>query len=243
MGWRVALGLLKLRDQVDEAFPGRNKASDGTIGDAAHASTTSDHNPDWSGVVRALDLTHDPAHGADMGRISEALRKSQDPRIAYLIFNRRIVSSTVNPWVWRAYSGSDPHTNHMHVSTVRDNSISDRQSSWAIGVEPEEEIDMASMVEIMARLDEVRSLAATCERILVSGAAKLEEDSPLFRPPSGDPERIMLPFTLDGVYPTVPNPWVYLANRLENAAGGLTDEDRELIRALVSRIDSQLQAP
>ncbi|MQB02542.1 MAG: hypothetical protein GEU78_20460, partial [Actinobacteria bacterium] len=80
MAWRVARSLLTLRDQVDAAAPNRSKRSDGTIGDAAHASRSSDHNP-WvkdgaTGVVTAIDLTHDPAGGANMHTISEALRTS-----------------------------------------------------------------------------------------------------------------------------------------------------------------------
>ncbi|HKV33547.1 MAG TPA: hypothetical protein VJP89_04485, partial [Pyrinomonadaceae bacterium] len=61
MAWRVAKSLLRLREQINELAPNRSKASDGTIGDAAHASRKSDHNPwvkDGSiGVVTAMDIT------------------------------------------------------------------------------------------------------------------------------------------------------------------------------------------
>lgn len=68
-GWRVASSLLVLRSQVDALWPGRRKDSDGTIGDANHALSDSDHNP-WvkdglMGVVTAMDITHDPAKGCD----------------------------------------------------------------------------------------------------------------------------------------------------------------------------------
>lgn len=43
--WRAAEALRQLRRQVDAAFPGRVKANDGTVGDAAHQSRASDHNP------------------------------------------------------------------------------------------------------------------------------------------------------------------------------------------------------
>ena len=71
--------------------PGRNKASDGTIGDAAHQATSSDHNPRLirglgaTPVVTAADITHDPARGADMAAVTEELRVSQDSRIKYVI--------------------------------------------------------------------------------------------------------------------------------------------------------------
>src|SRR5262245_33953750 len=43
--WRVAQCLLTLLGQVDELAPKRSRRCDGTIGDAAHAARTSDHNP------------------------------------------------------------------------------------------------------------------------------------------------------------------------------------------------------
>ena len=71
--WRVAKSLEHLRTQVNNAFPNRSKASDGTIGDISHQGRESDHNP-WVvdagiGVVTALDVTHDPAHGCDAGKL------------------------------------------------------------------------------------------------------------------------------------------------------------------------------
>jgi hypothetical protein len=93
MAWRLARSLVVLRDQVNKAAPNRRKGSDGTIGNAAHRNRESDHNPDQQGVVRALDITHDPQNGMDAGRLAEALRVSKDPRIKYIISNRRIATS------------------------------------------------------------------------------------------------------------------------------------------------------
>jgi hypothetical protein len=137
-GWRVARGLDKLLAQINAMAPNRSKASDGSIGDATHQSTSSDHNPDEFGIVRARDFTQDPAHGADMFAISEALRLSRDRRIKYVIFNRRIFSATNTPWTWRPYDGPSAHTEHMHVSTVADNAIADDTRDWEIGMTPEE---------------------------------------------------------------------------------------------------------
>lgn len=132
MSWRTAAALLTLREQVDAAAPGRSKRSDGTIGDPAHAARTSDHNPNAAGVVRALDLTHDPSAGADMAALSEALRGSRDQRIKYLIFDGRICSATVSPWVWRSYYGSNPHRTHLHVSVSNRASIYDADGRWTL---------------------------------------------------------------------------------------------------------------
>jgi hypothetical protein len=134
--WRVAKSLLTLLSAVDAAFPGRSKASDGTIGDAAHAGRESDHNP-WVkdglvGVVTAIDITHDPASGCDASRIVAALVASRDRRIKYIIWNRQIVNSTVSPWLWRTYRGPNPHTQHFHLSVSSSKSHFDDESPWTI---------------------------------------------------------------------------------------------------------------
>lgn len=134
MTWRVAKSLLKFRDQVNAKFPARSKASDGTIGDEAHASRSSDHNPWFKdagvGIVSALDITHDPAHGVDSYLMAEQLRQSHDPRIKYIISNRRICSATVDPWVWRAYNGPNPHDKHVHISVKGIKAEYDDDKPW-----------------------------------------------------------------------------------------------------------------
>ena len=130
--WRAAKSLEQLRAQIDKRAPKRSKTFDGTVGDDAHASRDSDHNPSADGVVLAMDVTHDPAHGMDMATVAETLRVSQDPRIAFVIHNKRIFSSTVQPWKWRKYSGADPHLHHGHVSVVHDPSLYDSVKPWAI---------------------------------------------------------------------------------------------------------------
>jgi len=124
MSWRVARSLEVLRDQINAAYPGRNTASDGTIGDAAHQASVSDHNPDAGGVVRALDITHDLDSGCDIDRLTDELVASRDPRISYLIANGLITGPDYG-WVWDSYDGSDPHTNHFHLSVVGDGRADD----------------------------------------------------------------------------------------------------------------------
>lgn len=113
MAWRVARSLDQLRKQVQIAYPNRSRISDGTIGDAAHCPGPSDHCPNSADVVCALDLTHDPAAGADMDLLSESIKN--DPRVKYLIWDRRIWNARISR-SWRPYSGSNPHTKHMHIS-------------------------------------------------------------------------------------------------------------------------------
>jgi len=134
VAWRVAKALLTMRDQVNDHAPNRNKRSDGTIGDTAHKSRSSDHNA-WIqdsgyGVVSALDITHDPNNGVDTWAMAEWLRQKRDARIKYVISNKRIFSSTTSPWTWRKYTGSNPHSSHMHVSVKSTKSHYDNTRDW-----------------------------------------------------------------------------------------------------------------
>lgn len=144
MAWRVARSLDVLLHQINERFPNRSKASDGSIGDAAHASRASDHNPWYGpGIVTARDYTHDPAHGVDIARLSDELAASRDPRIKYVICNRLILDSRPgnNPWRWMPYHGSNPHTKHLHLSVV-DSPLCDDTRPWnlpMLGGAPQQE--------------------------------------------------------------------------------------------------------
>jgi len=94
--------------QATAIKPSRKKASDGLLPSAAHLkqNPNSDHN---TGL--AVDLTHDPKHGIDCAEIFKNLQN--DPRVKYLIFNRKIWTPQkgIDP-----YTGSNPHTNHIHIS-------------------------------------------------------------------------------------------------------------------------------
>ena len=152
MAWRVAKALLKLRTQIDAQYPNRSKKADGAIGDAAHASRSSDHNP-WikdggHGIVSAIDITHDLKSGLDTWSLGEHLRLKKDRRIKYVISNKRIFSSTTSPWTWRRYTGSNPHSQHIHVSVKATKNHYDDDSEWNLPgggtpteTEPEAESD------------------------------------------------------------------------------------------------------
>lgn len=136
MAWRLAKSLDTLRNQVNKAYPNRHKSSDGTIGDEAHAVRSSDHNP-WvkdgsMGVVTAIDFTHDPVNSLDAHKLAQSIVDSEDPRIKYVISNKRICSSTQSPWTWRKYSGSNPHTKHMHLSVKADKKFYDDEAPWSV---------------------------------------------------------------------------------------------------------------
>lgn len=126
MTWRPARSVTDLRDQANAAAPHRSTASDGILGDTAHAATASDHNPNAAGVVCAIDITDDPTNGMPAHQWARALVAAvvagtvqPPPDLKYMISNRQIVSQTREPWVWRTYSGASPHTEHVHISVGR----------------------------------------------------------------------------------------------------------------------------
>ncbi len=129
----LAPSLAALRSEVDERWPERDKASDGWIGDPSHAARPSDHNPDWSagGVVRALDIDID---GINVRRLLTEL--VGDPRVWYVIHNRRIYSRTYD-WSARAYTGSNPHTAHVHVSLMHSRAAEETTTVWLGERKPE----------------------------------------------------------------------------------------------------------
>jgi hypothetical protein len=103
--------------QATALYPKRKKVSDGLLPSLAHrkASPNSDHN---TGL--AVDLTHDPDKGVDCVVIFEKLK--EDERVSYLIFNKKIWSRDKAKSGNRPYSGSNPHTKHLHISINPDKS-------------------------------------------------------------------------------------------------------------------------
>jgi hypothetical protein len=108
----AALAVLR---QATALAPKRKKASDGLLPSKAHikANPNSDHN---TGL--AVDLTHDPKAGIDCAEIFEKLK--EDERVSYLIFNKKIWSRIKAKSGNRPYSGSNPHSKHLHISINAD---------------------------------------------------------------------------------------------------------------------------
>lgn len=130
--WVLTKGLQNLRDQMNAAFPDRDKTSDGTIGDAAHAAGISGHDPDdvpnshaeWNGdpdstpEVRAWDMDSDlRSPGVTAQQVVDHIRglPGVSSVLRYMIYNRKIYKAS-NGWVPEAYYGLSPHTEHIHFS-------------------------------------------------------------------------------------------------------------------------------
>jgi hypothetical protein len=123
MTWKLVAGGTVLRDQVNKRWPNRDKASDGSIGDSAHADRVSDHNPDSKGVVHAIDIDEDLRGSKNDNRwFADQLiayartKRPASARLKYVVYEDQIASGTYaqQNWVWR--DGDYGHTEHMHVS-------------------------------------------------------------------------------------------------------------------------------
>jgi hypothetical protein len=138
--WHNSQSLMKLRREVDAMWPNRDKSSDGTIGDAAHSKSKSEHNPvghpygpeyGTKGAVHAIDIT---AKDIDADLVVSQL--IGDRRAWYVIYNGKIYSKTYG-WVERDYTGSNPHSTHLHLSLAADDQNSAvfnelDESAWGV---------------------------------------------------------------------------------------------------------------
>lgn len=131
--WALTRGLQTVRTEFNGTFKLRDKRSDGSIGDQAHASGTSGHNPDRTGAaeyrdgdakneVRAIDVDRDlvPGSGIDwMERVIQYIVKRARAGFyvpfRYIIYKRRIWSRS-DGWRTRAYTGKNAHDQHAHFS-------------------------------------------------------------------------------------------------------------------------------
>lgn len=120
--YTIAPAVRSVLTQATIYIPGRDKQSDGLLGDASHAARKSDHNPDWStpeGWVRACDLTHNPEKGLDAHLWVRWYLLSGLPgveRIQYVISKDEIWNRDRKNEGFREYTGANEHMHHCHIS-------------------------------------------------------------------------------------------------------------------------------
>jgi hypothetical protein len=143
--WILVPCLVELRNEFNEIAPGRDKASDGSIGDPAHQNTISDHNPDEIGTVPIRDAdSRNEVHAIDVDIdlrlpglsmeevvqfILKRCRSGAEKRLRYIIYNRRIWSAS-SDWVQKPYSGANAHDKHAHFSASYDTAREASTASW-----------------------------------------------------------------------------------------------------------------
>lgn len=146
MAWRLAPTLVQFRKEVNEHYPLRDKTSDGTLGNAAHAASVSDHNPDSRGVVCAIDIDEDvdgskttvyprfnpgQALATVVDRVLELARAGQLPQLNYVIYEGRIWSRRTG-FTPKVYTGVNAHDHHGHFSVYHDPRLADLLTPWNI---------------------------------------------------------------------------------------------------------------
>jgi glycosyl hydrolase family 25 len=166
--WVLVPCLISLRDEFNRLAPSRDKASDGSIGDAAHAGESSDHNPDETGTtpyedadrineVHAIDvdkdLTGSPLTMEQCVQIIAARHRSgADDRLQNVIFNRRIWSRSWG-WTQRDYTtGSNPHDRHAHFSARYTTEQENDTGPWGL-LEEDDDMATISQTDFNARMD------------------------------------------------------------------------------------------
>lgn len=145
--WILVPSLISLRDEFNMLAPNRDHASDGSIGNEAHANSSSDHNPDETGAtpyedadkrneVHAID-TDDDLRLPDwsmskcVGIIVMRHRTGLDDRLQNVIYNRVIYSRSWG-WTGRVYSGASPHTEHAHFSNRYTDAAESNTKPWGL---------------------------------------------------------------------------------------------------------------
>jgi hypothetical protein len=118
MAWYLNPALSAFRTAVNAAYPTRDKASDGTIGDEHH-KPPSDHLEDADGSVDAWDMDVEvngkgKPYAADVEHLKRVFQAHEASR--YWIHNGQIASRS-NGWRREAYDGANPHNLHVHWNT------------------------------------------------------------------------------------------------------------------------------
>lgn len=155
--WYLASSLIALGNELNAHWPRRDCSSDGAIGDESHQARKSDHNPDWDagGVVRAIDIDN---NGIDVNAVLKAL--IGDQRVWYVIWNGYIYSRTYS-WAKRKYTGSDPHTGHIHVSIQHTKAAETDTSKWLSANTPPPLDDWEAIMALFNSKDEfIAAIAA-----------------------------------------------------------------------------------
>lgn len=133
MAWVLTVGLQTVRGEFNQVFPGRDKTTDGSVGNTVHQTSVSGHNPDRTGSaeyrdgdaldeVRAIDVDRDLVPGSDtdwMELVVQFLVKKARAGgyipFRYIIYKGRIWMRT-DGWQTRAYTGANDHSHHAHLS-------------------------------------------------------------------------------------------------------------------------------
>jgi hypothetical protein len=189
VNWRRTGGMDNLLDQFNDRWPGRDRASDGSIGDFAHTQEHSGHNPDdtsadnaeWDGdpdtipEVRAIDVDDDLREpGTTMQDVIDHMRalSGLSSVIRYMIYNRKIYRSS-NGFRPEVYTGASAHTEHAHFSGAY-SQASDNNTTFNFRFDQVGDPIMAEVDLTQAAADKVAN--AVVSKVLGSSGPNLGQD-------------------------------------------------------------------
>lgn len=176
--WFLAPSLAVLRDEVNARWPTRSKASDGTIGNAAHAARESEHNPHQAsdggdvpvGAVTAIDIT-----ATDPELRDAVLKAAIKGKNVWYCINRGFIYSRTHNWEKRPYTGSNPHTSHIHISLVQTKAAVNSKASWGVKggtpPDPKPETPASKKLPVLAYGDKDKTLVPFLKRFFYGPTA------------------------------------------------------------------------
>lgn len=189
-----------LLSQATAIAPTRNKASDGICASQQHhaQNPTSDHEADSRGLAHAGDVTNSevfPVHAL----LRQKVVKRRDVRVKYIISNWRIISyypvGGYPAWAERPYHGSNPHTQHGHVSIRYGVLYENDTSPWWTDDEEDElagEIGKQILAEVQAQSVRLKAVEESVgERY--PGGPTLQKALVRYEDTDDDPETPKLP--------------------------------------------------
>lgn len=137
------------------------------LGDAAHQAECSDHNPDATGVVHAIDAMTLDTDSQDQ-IVAWALGDTAD--LEYVI-NRRRIWERSHGFAEMPYDGLNPHTDHVHISgrhgtAGRNTATCTGYSRSAEALTPEG-LDIMTAAQLATLVAEIRALPAAISLAIV----------------------------------------------------------------------------
>lgn len=124
----LAPSLRRLFNELDVLWPHRDRRTDGWIRWPKDGISVG-HNPDSKGCVHAIDVDKD---GINPEGIIANIFKNTNV-LWYIIWNRGIWSNTWG-FTRHNYTGSNPHTDHMHIEIRQTAYAENYAGGWNISV-------------------------------------------------------------------------------------------------------------
>jgi len=156
--------LSNLREQIDRAWPYRDRRTDGWLRWPANGKSYG-HNPDGKGAVHAIDIDKD---GINPQWIVDHIYRGGGV-LWYVIWNRQLWS---NDYGWKpyAYHGLSPHTDHMHIEVRHTAAGENFTGDWRMPGAPGESMGSAPYPgDAYGDADPVVPMASTAGGISAGG--------------------------------------------------------------------------